>query len=386
MSTSHQQYCSRAPRSATAVTACSEEPLDLYASLVPSRLELLVTGINGFVGDTLRRKRSPWDVRMGFYHRNRRLALTPGSLARLCPQPGSRIAVFVHGLGAHEQLWAFPAEPGGSGRRVSYGSLLLQDYGITPLYLRYNSGLRISQNGQALSSLLQELVEAYPAPVEEIILVGHSLGGLLVRSACHHADEAGEEWVAKVGGAVYLGTPHFGTPWENSGTDRLIQWLAQSEHPAARQFIRFYEARAAAVRDLRYPHLVEEDWRPGSPPQPTRIPWGSRFAHYFVSGVLAGHAGHPLARLLGDGMVPLYSAQGIARDNLQTAEYAHIERFSAVIPRVGHLRLAHTPGVYQALKAWLGDRQVPGRQIAWRDTRFPEGESTWQTTNTKSPT
>jgi triacylglycerol esterase/lipase EstA (alpha/beta hydrolase family) len=61
--------------------------------------------------------------------------------------------------------------------------------GFTPVYLRYNTGLHISHNGQTLAELLNRLHVLWPAaaeePLKETVLVGHSMGGLVAR-ACHY--------------------------------------------------------------------------------------------------------------------------------------------------------------------------------------------------------
>ncbi len=54
-----------------------------------------------------------------------------------------------------------------------------------------NTGLHISDNGRRLAELLDRLDGCWPVPVEEILLVGHSMGGLINRSACHYGMEDG---------------------------------------------------------------------------------------------------------------------------------------------------------------------------------------------------
>ena len=54
--------------------------------------------------------------------------------------------------------------------------------GVTPVYLRYNPGRHISENGRDLAHRLQALVDAWPVPVEAISILAHSMGGLVSRS------------------------------------------------------------------------------------------------------------------------------------------------------------------------------------------------------------
>ncbi len=62
---------------------------------------------------------------------------------------------------------------------------------MTPVYLRYNTGLPVGRNGADLAWLLDDLVAAWPVPVRSIALVGHSMGGLVVRAAFHAAAHRG---------------------------------------------------------------------------------------------------------------------------------------------------------------------------------------------------
>jgi len=223
--------------------------LALSESLKSSRLELGLTALNGLIGDRLAASSSPLTVRMGFYHQNRPLALTTQELQALTPAPSSHIVVFLHGLASHEQLWRFPQRQDCDLAGESYGNLLLDEFGLTPLYLRYNSGLRISNNGRFLSSLLEELIDSWPVEVSDITLVGHSMGGLLIRSACHYGAVAGHDWLQRLDRAMYLGSPHLGSPWETLGTP-FLKRMERSDHPYARKVHKFMEGRSAGMRDV----------------------------------------------------------------------------------------------------------------------------------------
>src|SRR4029079_17702299 len=112
-----------------------------------------------------------------------------------------RVVVFLHGLFETEYAWG----------RNSYGARLQRDLGVTPVYVRFNTGRHISENGRALAELLDALVADWPVEGEQIALVGHSLGGLVARSACHH----GGDWTPLVRHTVSLGSPHTGAPLES---------------------------------------------------------------------------------------------------------------------------------------------------------------------------
>ena len=329
---------------------------NLYESLKPSILGLGISALNGILGESLHRSNSPLAIQMGFYHQNRRLELCDDHLQNLFPAPSPKIAIFVHGLASHEQLWAYPRDPETPTTRLSYGSLLLKDFDYTPLYLRFNSGLRISKNGRALSSLIEDLLVAYPVEVEQIVLVGHSLGGLLIRSACHYGSDTSSDWVAKVAKIFYLGSPHLGTPWEDWAQD-IFHNMSGSEHPVARKvgqiYDSMYESRGAAIKDLRQPHLIDEDWQSDQTTAVASIPWLENTGHHFIGGTLTKDATHPLSSVVGDGLVHLHSAHGHTDVEREKPESASMEKYSAAISGINHLRLAHAPQVYTHIKGWM---------------------------------
>lgn len=332
------------------------DTFNLYESLKPSILGMGISALNGVLGESFHRGNSPLAIQMGFYHQNRRLELCDNHLENLFPAPSSKIAIFVHGLSSHEQLWAYPRDIETPTTRLSYGSLLLRDFDYTPLYLRFNSGLRISKNGRALSSLMDELLNAYPVEVEQIVLIGHSLGGLLTRSACHYGADSASDWVSKVAKIFYLGSPHLGTPWEDWAQD-IFHNMSESEHPVSRKvgqiYESLYESRGAAIKDLRLPHLIDEDWQGDQTAAATSIPWLESAGHHFIGGTITKDVTHPIGRVVGDGLVHLSSAHGHPDFDRDKPEPGNIEKYSAAISGINHLRLAHAPRVYNHIKRWM---------------------------------
>ncbi len=57
-------------------------------------------------------------------------------------------------------------------------------------------------------------MDRWPVELEEIALVGHSMGGLVARSACHLGAVRGDRWTRLVRQTVTLGSPHMGAPLE----------------------------------------------------------------------------------------------------------------------------------------------------------------------------
>jgi pimeloyl-ACP methyl ester carboxylesterase len=285
------------------------------AALPPSdtvRGAALIAALNALVGDRLEAEGSPLAIPMQ---------------VRRIGAGGPHLVVFVHGLGETEHAWGY--------------SDVLED--ATRVFIRYNTGRHISQNGVLLDALLTELVRE--REVERISLVGHSMGGLVARAACHR----GGEWTKLVHATVTLGSPHMGAPLEQA-----VHLLSAALHaaPETRPFARFLRRRSAGIRDLRRGSLVDEDWRERDPDALrakalAEVPLIPGATHYFVAATVTHDARHPLGRLIGDTLVLAPSASGrsrarrIAFDDGLTLGGTH------------HLALLNHPRVGERLREWL---------------------------------
>ncbi len=306
--------------------------------------------LNGVFGDHLNERQLGLAITMSCYENGVPLALTAASLRRACPALTPKICVLVHGLVCTEDSWRFsgqqPGEP-----PTSYGSLLQQDLGYTPLYLRYNTGLRVSENGKYLAALLSELCAAYPIPIEEIVLIGHSMGGLVIRSACHYGSEQQYDWVQRIRRIFYIGTPHEGAVLERVG-NVVSSALGIVRHPIPRLIRDVVNLRSQGIKDLRFGNLVDDDWRDQDPDSclqngRTVVPWLPGAEHYLIAGTLTKDPSHPVTRIFGDMLVGVTSAHSEApEDSPVTA--AHMKLF----PGVHHMSLARHPEVYQQIKSW----------------------------------
>ena len=128
---------------------------------------------------------------MGVREGGREVPMDSEAVARAFPDATPRVALFTHGLCESEAGWHLAAERHYGDADSWHGSRLRDDLGFTPVTLRVNTGLRVSDNGRRLAELLDRLDGCWPVPVEEILLVGHSMGGLINRSACHYGMEDG---------------------------------------------------------------------------------------------------------------------------------------------------------------------------------------------------
>ncbi|MFT5132540.1 MAG: triacylglycerol lipase [Gammaproteobacteria bacterium] len=323
--------------------------IDLSRSLKSDRLSLGVTALNGLMGEKLQKSNNPLAVNMGFFHRNRPLALTRAQFEATEQPVTDKLVVFLHGLASNEQMWAFPSSEDQQ-TRDSYGSLLMHELGFTPLYVRYNSGLRISYNGQLLAALLEELLQVYPEPVKELVLIGHSLGGLLIRSACHYGRQSGLDWTAIMSKAFYIGTPHHGVPWE-ALTAGFFRRMAVSESSLAQSISALHESRSPALRDIVNISLIDEHWQEDKTQTP--IPWFEGAEHYFIAGSINRNPNHVVSHAFGDVLVPIGSAQSRSALHGHLPVPPNLDQNSVIVPGVKHIALAQHPRVYRHLADWL---------------------------------
>ena len=308
------------------------------------RREALLAALNGVLGDHLAASDNTLAITMCMRRGGIALPLERDALAAAVPDAGSKLLVLVHGLCMNDLQW--------TRRGHDHGAALARDLAYTPVYLHYNTGLHISTNGRALAEQLEGLVSCWPVPLSEIVLIGHSVGGLVARSACHYGALARHEWRRRLGKVVFLGTPHHGAPLERGGNwVDILLGLSPYSAPLAR----LGKIRSAGITDLRFGNVVDEDWndrdrfaRSGDRRVAVPLPEGVLcFAVAAVTTKQASVAG----RLLGDGIVPLASALG----RYATPRLALVfeESRQRVIYGINHFDLLSRRGVYGHLKRWL---------------------------------
>ena len=238
----------------------------------------------------------------------------------------------------------------GADRHPPYGARLRAELGYTPLYVRYNTGRHVSENGRELAILLERLVDTWPVEVREIALVGHSMGGLVARSACHYA--SGHAWPAKVAHVFTLGTPHHGAPLEQAATGTAA---ALARLPETRGIAQALNARSSGIKDLGHGYLIDEDWVDQDPfafiqQSASEIPFLSCASHYFVCTTLTRELDAPVGRIIGDLLVLKPSAWGQERHGQRlrfpVEQYHHVGGAT-------HFDLLNHPAIYAQIRRWL---------------------------------
>jgi pimeloyl-ACP methyl ester carboxylesterase len=281
---------------------------------------LFRSALNGVVGDTLAA------------HRNRLgqgMSLRDEFGAEVTPadwrEQGRRgLVLFVHGLCLSEKEWQ-NFEHQGFVRE-------LREFGYGVAWLRYNSGRAIHESGADLSQLLEEVGSRQP-----LALIGHSMGGLVIRAACQHAERHALDWQRQLRHSAYLGTPHQGAPLERLGesANRLLALT-----PYTQPFMRIGGLRSNGIQDLRHGRVDAGEARVTTLPEQAR--------HLLV----AGHLGSDRRfDLLGDGLVPVRSALGQHLDPARALSGRDVTRLE--FAQLGHMALLRDTRVYRALLDWL---------------------------------
>lgn len=275
----------------------------------------LQSALNGVIGDHLHATENPLAIPMQFRAGGRALPLERGALADALPAVSGRLVVLAHGLCMSAGQWARNGH--------DHGAALARETGCTPVYLHYNSGRHVSENGRLLAALLEQLIASWPRPVEELSILGHSMGGLVARSAHHYAVADGLTWPRHLRRMVFLGTPHHGSPLERAG--HRFQSAVQLS-PYLASLARLGMLRSAGVTDLRHGNLVDEDWNGAdrfavAEDRRRHLPLPADVDCYAVAGTLSDRFGN-----LGDGLVPVASALGEHDDPARALSFSESRR------------------------------------------------------------
>lgn len=284
----------------------------------PRRLAWLAA-LNGVCGDQLELMDSPLAIRPSL-----RIG-SPAEAAQGAPMP-SHLLVLVHGLCMNDLQWSGRGDAG-------HGAALAEALGALPVYFRYNSGLAIERNGGLLSEALESLLRTLPSPPARISLIGHSMGGLVARSAELQARQSDLPWRCALRDLVLLGTPNEGAPLERLG--RALQ-SALARIPFAQHFRRVGAMRSRGILDLGEGRVRGE----GS------APLAADLRCLVVAAQMGSSKAGAAARWLGDGLVPVDSALG--RKALGRAADREL-----LVPLTGHLQLLQSDTVRRELIDWL---------------------------------
>ncbi len=304
--------------------------------------EAFLSALNGVLGDHLVATDNPLAVSMQFRRNGK--PLNEETLSETIQQSGGKIVVMVHGSCMNDLQW--------NRQGHDHGAALGRDLGFTPLYIHYNTGLHISENGKKFSDLLERTIVPSGKPIT-LFMVAHSMGGLVSRSACHYGKTSGHTWMNHLKKLVFLGTPHHGAPLEKCGNwiDKLLEIS-----PYSTPFFRLGKIRSCGITDLRYGNVLEDDWKSCdrfnvSSDQRIPVPLPEGVACYSIAASSGKESKRLKDAFLGDGLVTISSALG---------RHKKIE-FHLLMPQahqwvgqnMNHMDLLNHPKVYETIKEWL---------------------------------
>lgn len=308
-------------------------PRDVQAKQ-SAQIEMLRAVLNGVVGDYLAATNNPLAIPMQFRQHGQPLILDSHALAAQFPHGGGRLVVLIHGLCMNDLLWQREGH--------DHGATLAADCGVTPIYLHYNTGRSIADNGREFASRMAQLVAAWPVPIEKIIFVCHSMGGLVARGACAVAMAEQLPWLSHLKKMIFLGTPHHGARLERAG--KLID-KALMISPYSAPFAKLGKVRSAGINDLGHGRWQDDD--------AMKVGWLPKgVACHAIAATTAKEPAEAMSRLPGDGLVQVSSALGRHRDVARALAIPRARQ--KIFHETNHFALLSSAEVYRYLRRVVG--------------------------------
>ena len=304
--------------------------------------EAVISALNGVIGDYLVARNNPFAVSMQFRRSGESIDIL--ALSEELQQAGSKLVIMMHGLCMNDLQW--------SRQGHNHGTALFADLGYIPIYIRYNSGLHISENGREFSELLEMLIQQLPQSTE-LYIVAHSMGGLVSRSACELAKNTKHSWLNHLKKIIFLGTPHHGAPLEKGGNwiDNILEL-----NPYSKPFSRLGKIRSSGITDMRYGYITDKDWKGQdrfqfSEIQRISIPLPEKVQCYAIAASTGKKSNKLNDNLIGDGLVPVNSALGQHKNTDLKLNFPKTHQY--IIRNINHLELLNNSKVYEILKKYL---------------------------------
>jgi pimeloyl-ACP methyl ester carboxylesterase len=307
----------------------------------------LLPALNGTIGDKLEAEKSKRAIQMSFRKDHSDVSIEDLSLEESLQKSQGELVVFVHGLMADEVLWKEPSRG-----KKGYGVLLQEEKNKTVLYVRYNSGCHISENGRSFSNLMEMLYKTYGTLISSTTIIAHSMGGLVTRSSCYYAGVQDQNWITKVKKIYLIGVPNDGAFLEKIGhlTTIILKkiWNFQT-----RMIANIADQRSNGIKDLRWGFMVDEDWQSAHSNdllnvKRQNIPPLKGVQYFLLVGTLMEDENNVVSQYFGDGLVGKKSASG---EIFSTTDAIHNEfLIYKVFSKIHHISLLTSSDVYDFLK------------------------------------
>ena len=306
--------------------------------------EVVLAALNGVLGDHLAARNNPLTIPMQFRRNGVPIMIGDQAFDEAVRQSDGKIALMVHGACMNDLQW--------NRKGHDHGAALAHDLGYLPVYLHYNTGLHISQNGREFAGLIEMFIKQLSQPIE-LVIIAHSMGGLVSRSACHYGNVAGHSWLNHLLKIVFLGTPHHGAPLERAGN--WIDILLEIS-PYSAPFSRLGKIRSAGITDLRYGNILDEDWKgrdrfEGSGDHRSAVPLPDDLQCYTIAATIRKELSTLGDQFVGDGLVTLNSALGHHKNDVLNLLFPETHQWIA--RDTNHMDLLNKPEVYETIKQWL---------------------------------
>lgn len=316
---------------------------NLHDKALTPNLLFLVSALNGVLGDYLLTIQNPLALSSVLYDRYG--MVQQGDL-------DGRIVIFVHGLCMNHRDWSNRGN-GGIGEK-----LLAQRDNNTMLYLNYNTGRRISANGRSLSNVLEDLIRRNPR-ITSIDLIGHSMGGLVCRSALFYGKQNMQQWFHMVENLVCIGSPHHGAMLERFG---FILQEKLRHFPLVKMIGHLLNIRSNGILDLRYGSVRDDDWEHNTARigliddnrKPAPLP--SHINSYLIAGTLENKKSKKNKKrktldVIGDYLVSVPSALGEHPNPRYQLKLP--ESHKAIFYGLNHLEIQYHPSVAEQIAKWF---------------------------------
>ncbi|MCH8568885.1 MAG: GPI inositol-deacylase [Balneolales bacterium] len=309
--------------------------------------DIIISVLNGVLGDYLVKKKNPLAISMRFRYQGNAVQPEADVINSIYGQKvNGKILLLIHGLCMNDVQW--------TRKGINLGEEIATELDKTPIYLHYNSGLHISENGKSLNTVLESLIQNWPVPVTEIIIIGHSMGGLVARSAYFYGEKDESKWTSHLKKLIFLASPHHGAPLERLGN---YVDLALDATFFTKPFARVGKIRSPGITDLRYGNIIDDDWADFDrfvkrKDERIHVPLPEKVNCYAVSALIGRSEGRRLkAQFIGDGLVTKDSALGFHNDPEKSLNFKYANTLTVF--KTSHLDVLNSPLVLEQLLYWI---------------------------------
>jgi pimeloyl-ACP methyl ester carboxylesterase len=292
------------------------------------------------LGDHLLESNNPLAIAMRFKHQG--FTLSDSELLSKIEQSNGKLLIMIHGSCMNDLQWF--------NKGSNQAEELADDLEAAALYVHYNSGLHISENGKTLSSLFEKLTKISSRSLE-ITILAHSMGGLVSRSACYYEEQLSHNWKTQIKSIIFLGTPHHGAPLEKAG-NWVDHFLSLNSYMAP--LAAMAKIRSCGITDLRYGNIIDEDWRGEcrfklSKDKRSYVNLPESIKCFSIAASTNKNVNKHSDNLIGDGLVSLNSALG---KHLQFDLNFPQDRLW-IARNMNHMDLLSHKAVFQKIRSWV---------------------------------